>query len=345
MKIYKVGLLVLVLVLIALSFMVYFKLAYNEHSITYDLKLPVSKSKLDKIINEDVPVYSLSYVSDSQKSYIMTTGHQNQFESYDLVKGQMVNSHQDKGIVLGDEVVGRTYKHLDVLGETYEFDNKTYEIIGILDNSDLVIIPYDASKLDGKWTSIRLSFHVKHLEDIPAVHAYLTTQLNLAGSLIRTDVVAYEYSLFFKNLAIFITCLWLLSYIVYRLVLTKDIFGKVKQVYEVDRVRLRWWQFVSKEKSPLIGLILQASAVLVLSMFLFYLAGGIHIPKRLLAANVMSVASWFAVFENAFDQLMISFDYGFLAIRRDFLMMAGLMIILTMRLKDSFKIWQVKDEN
>ena len=339
MKIYRYGGFVLLLSILLICVSFYFTEQYNENAIEFELKSPVNKVVFDKIIDEKIPVYELQFQKDyGSYQLIMTTGNSQYFSDNEMESGVRIIGSKDRGIVLGDDVAGEHFRHLDLLGETYEFLGKEYEIIGIEKDSTNIYIPYDDSLASDDWYRIDVKFHIKDIELIPGKYEYIRTQLILNNGQIRTSVMNYEYGLFFVNISLLLISVWILFYIRHWILKLMESFKELNGYYQDQKLRQRLWDIIVKKKRELLIFFFRIGVILMITAVGYFVIKGIHVPKRLVANNIMSVKSWYDLGKFYFDHLAVSIKYGFFNIRRDFVIAFFLTLLLFVRLSHSFEL-------
>lgn len=339
MKIYKYGGLVLLLSILLICVSFYFTSQYNEHVIEFELKSPLERDVFDKIVDAKIPVYELRFQKDfGANQLIMTTGSSQYFSDTQMHSGVGIIGSKDNGIVLGDKVAGEHFRHLNVLGEKYNFLGKEYEIIGIEEDSNNIYIPYDKSQLSSDWYRIDVRFHVKDIELIPAKYEYIRTQLHLNGGQIRTSVINYEYGLFFVNISLLFVVVWILFYVRHWFLKLVEVFKDLNGYYQDQKLRQRLWDIIVFKKKELLVLLIRLCMTALVIIAGYFVVKGIHIPKRLIANNIMSIKSWFDLGKFYFDHLAVSVKYGFFNIRRDFVISVFMTILLFVRLGHSFEL-------
>lgn len=346
MKIYKYGGFLLLLCVLLVCISLYFDAFYNEQSIEVELKHPLKKEVFSQMIDDTMPIYELRFQKDhGAYQLIMTTGSSQFFDNQVLYSGVKVHETIKKGIVLGDEIVGQTFRHLDVLGEKYDFLGETYTIIGIEKASNNIYIPYREDLISNEWYRIEVKFHIRDIDLMPAKTEYIRTQILLHGGQIRTFVVNYEYPLFFKNMAYVILVVWLGFYLKYWFMKWIQTLRIWRDYYKDQKMRKELWTLIKIQRKTLFILFLRMMMMMGIIILGYYMVQEIHIPKRLIANNIMSVKSWYHLGTYYFEQLMLSVKYGFFNIRRDFIVMVGGVIFLFTHLSHTFEqIGKVKNE-
>ncbi|MBI9013574.1 MAG: hypothetical protein JEZ08_15180 [Clostridiales bacterium] len=346
MRIYKRGILFLIVSSLFMCISIYFSSIYNPNVISFELKNNIKTDFLDDLSNSELPVYELRYEKEyGEGTLIMTSGKVQYFADEKLYRGLHVSKDIKDGIVLGDEIVGLKFRHLDVLGEEYELLGNVYTVVGILEDSHDIMIPYNEKLLTQNWVKRLVSFHVKTQENIPAKQSYLRTQIVLNGGQIRTGVVNYEYALVFKNISIFIIFIWLIQYMIHWIKKIIDESKVFKQYFTEEKVR-KLYRMIAKEKSrELLQIFVKIIIMMVVFTATIICLSKINIPKRLIANSIMSVESWYNLFKYYFDQVTISFRYGFISIRRDFIVWSLVSMLVSIRLFHTYRIdKQVSDE-
>lgn len=339
MRIYKHGIFFLILAILFWCGYGFFSYNHNPHIISYELENVIKADFLEKIVDNETPIYELKYEKEfGDQTLIMTTGKSEVIKEINLLDGINVNKNIPDGIVLGDEVAGNFYSHLDIIGEDYQLLDKTYYVIGIKKDSNEIIIPYNEALLSHEWFKKELFIYVNKLELIPAKIEYIRTQIHLQGGQIRSFVVNYEYALFFKNIAVLLIMVWLVMYFIYwfKRILIKghDILFAFK-----ESIQRKTWIIIVKENKKMLLKFAGITAVLSAVSAIFILLGlQIEVPKRLIANNVLSIQSWYDLGAYYFEQMTISFKYGFIGIRRDFIISFMLAIFMVIRLTHTYSL-------
>ena len=339
MKIYKHGIFFLILAILFWCGYGFFSYNHNPHIISYELENVIKADFLEPIVDNETPIYELKYEKEfGDQTLIMTTGKSEVIKEIKLLEGINVNKNIPEGIVLGDEVAGNFYNHLDIIGEEYQLLDNTYYVVGIKKDSNEIIIPYNEALLSHEWFKKELSVYVNKIELIPAKIEYIRTQVHLQGGQIRSFVVNYEYALFFKNIALLLILVWLVMYFRYwfkRIVTNgRDIVFAYKESIH----RKTWMTLIKENKKKLLkfaGIAAVLSAVLIIMIILGL---KIEVPKRLIANNVLSVQSWYDLGAYYFEQLTVSFKYGFIEIRRDFIISFMLSMFMVIRLTHTYSL-------
>lgn len=339
MRIYKHGIFILILAILFWCGYGFFSYNHNPHIISYELENVIKADFLEKMVDSEMPVYELKYEREfGNQTLIMTTGKSEVIQELNLLSGSNVNKNIPNGIVLGDEVAGNYYNHLDIIGEEYHVLNHTYHVIGIKKDSNEIIIPYNEAFLSEEWFKKELFVYVKRIDLIPAKIEYIRTQIHLQGGLIRSFVVNYEYALFFKNIAMALILVWLVMYFKYwfkRILINgHDILFDFKEF-----IQRKSWIIIVKENKKKLLKFAGITAVLSAVSVIFILLGlQIEVPKRLIANNILSIQSWYDLGVYYFEQLTVSFKYGFIEIRRDFIISFMLAIFIVIRLTHTYSL-------
>jgi len=138
----KIALIAFIIINFLLGAMMHNRFDPNE--INLDLERPYKGMMIDsRMMETGTEVYSVHYITRvARKEVVYVEGNDRFFSKEPLVNGRWLDFGDVKKVLISKDIAESQYKTYECLGQTFNFNNKVYKIVGILDTDNKIMMSY-----------------------------------------------------------------------------------------------------------------------------------------------------------------------------------------------------------
>lgn len=318
--------------LFLLSSYLYLINKYNPDTVEFYFSGSPSKSNIRKLLDTGKGKVSVVNFTMPYKGHrlIMTTGFDTMTEIMPLQKGSWQLDMGGQQAVIGDKVADEYFNSANAVGNKITVYDRSYEIKGIIRNSNDIYVPYDDKLQTYNWQRKTVKCNLENDKYFYLNIETLETQFNAMG-LEVFDVIVYKEKLYgYINLAI---CIALCILVYFAAKLVKHNVRQIKKLVSIYRLESRtteWSAYMVRNSSALIKILFSLLSLLILAFCFCSLLRLLEIPPSMVPDNLFSLDSYVKVIRLNYETYLLHMRNGAGDMLIDVKIINGILLLLVL---------------
>jgi len=329
MGVKKIISLILVVVMIFSGHM-YLKNKYNPMAVEISVRDSLTEKEFKRIKGKfHINSYSINYKTVYQgDNLIMTSGMDTQIKDIKIIHGEFIADTKMTIVVMGDKVSDKYFRTENGVGRTVTILGREYKVVGIIENSDTIYIPFNEELLNLNWEKKTLSYVVPDEDMFYLTVEGVDNEINSIGIEIIDRVVYKEKINGYSNLLILLLLIFLIkkTYQIFRKLKEEisSLVGGYKEVYRSTE----WYKYIINEKKYFLKGLLKIIFIASLMFTMVKIIKYISIPSSLVPDNFFSLMSYIYMVRLWSDKFLLNLQNGFSEISIDTIIMNIIMVAI-----------------
>lgn len=311
MAVKRIGILAVILAFLLASY-AYLLYSYNTETVEFDFIGQLSPEELQEIIQgSSIKAYVINFVMPYQgHRLIMTTGYDTLMENIQLSKGSWQLAIGAKQTILGDKAADKYFRNVNVIGNTMTIYERSYEVQGIVKNSDDIYIPYDEELKALNWQKKMVKCNFKKDKYFYLAIDTFRTKLNALGLDVYDSIIYKEIMYIYINLAIGIALCILLLLGMHLIKLDAREIKKLASGYLEEKRTSEWYAYIARNSRSIVKIFAVILAILLIMYCIIRLVKLMELPPSMVPDNLFSLSSYIKTIRLNFEKYLLHLRNG-----------------------------------
>lgn len=272
--------------------------SYNPNSVEFILDSRVDYQSIELTMKKfRIPFHSLNLVmNNQQETIIATSGMDMQFKDLVIAYGDFYVDPDQSTVVIGDRISDHYFQTANSLGRRIVILGEMYEVVGVIQNSGEIYIPYSKEFQGMNWDKAFLKFQASPQDNFNVKLLDVQKELAIYGIRPIEQIIYQDQIQSYKNYSATTGILiLLLIYSKYYSMLYNKIALLWKQ-YQTDKREIEWYLYIQKRKKELLHAFVIGIGGLIVIYLSYRLLMIIRIPQEFATDNPFSPRSyWYLI--------------------------------------------------
>ncbi len=258
---------------------------------------------------------------------IMTTGLDFLTEAISMDKGGFISDISRREAAIGDRAADKYFKNGDVIGKYMDIYGKSYEIKGVIKNSNEIYISYDSGLEDLNWGKKVIKYNLNDDAQFYLEINKIRGQLNALGLDIYDVVIIKEIIYKYMNMLILIgisvlTCFGIrfFRHFVKQIKNLLDVYMESKNTAELR-------DFLMSHVRDILRIIGWLPVISAVGLGIYALVTDLYIPPAMMPENLFSPSSYIRVMMFYYDKFVLHIENGVSGILLEAYMLDSIFIL------------------
>lgn len=297
---------------------------YNLMGVELRLDGPLDYEVLERITyGTNLLNYSINYEgSTAGFKTIMTTGNDLLFKNIKMEQGDFITRNDRNVVALGDRVSDKYFRTADAVGKNISIYGITYEVKGVIKNSDLIYIPYNKDMLNDNWSRVIVRFQPYTGGEYKNFHLRANNIMESINNNPYTVINSIKYmnvAYFYRNISIIILISILLNIAVKIYKSLKENLRIRYEDYQIRKLEMSIFRYISINIKDIINTAFKILIELAAIYAMYKIATYTRIDKDFFPDNFLALESYTSILKDLYNSWKLRLENGLTPIMMDFL--------------------------